>query len=443
MRIKIRKIYKPYVYFFILWILVFPFFKKFQLFKEIYFLESVEEILLIPLVFLSFQGFKFFLKFKPYSYIFIVSYLFYLIIGVVSGLLNPLPFKNIFFQLVLELKFPYILFLFFGIFINGIIKTKFIIKLFKILIVISIPLIIFQFLFPDFHNALFNGASSEGVLNAGSLVLPRGIGFFWHPSELAYFSAVAFGFFYIKGLFGGGRESFTWIIISFMVLISSFERQEIIAILFLSIVFWFFLYKSKQSGIKLLYIHFFILLFLITIVMGYIFLTEPILFSLEQEGLFDVENTRAARMVFYYVGILTANQYFPFGGGIGSFGGKAAVVFDSFLYQQFDFDRFWWYKERTYMTDTYWPHIIAESGWFGFFSLLLSFLALYFLFFNVAKKSSLKENKIMMYTSSFCLLVMINISLTSPVPNSIFCLLLTWIFFPLVKIDHELYWMPK
>lgn len=73
-----------------------------------------------------------------------------------------------------------------------------------------------------------------------------------------------------------------------------------------------------------------------------------------------------------------ANKYLPFGTGFGTFGSYMAVSHWSPLYDAYNYD----HEVYTFMSDSFWPIIIAQTGYIG----LVIFLILLWKFFTVIFK---------------------------------------------------------
>lgn len=69
-----------------------------------------------------------------------------------------------------------------------------------------------------------------------------------------------------------------------------------------------------------------------------------------------------------------ANRYFPFGSGLGTYGGAGAEKFDLSLYYELGFGNYWWFMKEDYLMDTYWPNSLAETGYLGALLLLVSYI---------------------------------------------------------------------
>ncbi len=85
----------------------------------------------------------------------------------------------------------------------------------------------------------------------------------------------------------------------------------------------------------------------------------------------------APRVLLYITGAAIANSRFPLGAGFGRFGGYASTLDYSPLYDQYGLSGVIGLSpdQPYYIEDTYWPHIAAETGWVGA-ALLLAFYLL-------------------------------------------------------------------
>jgi hypothetical protein len=64
-----------------------------------------------------------------------------------------------------------------------------IIGLLKIILLFNIPLLIFQFLYPEAYSFMLGGGEhGGGHIQIGGQIYQRGMGFFEHPSRLAIFT---------------------------------------------------------------------------------------------------------------------------------------------------------------------------------------------------------------------------------------------------------------
>jgi hypothetical protein len=89
----------------------------------------------------------------------------------------------------------------------------------------------------------------------------------------------------------------------------------------------------------------------------------------------NVENV--PRIVLSLTSIDLANKRFPLGVGFGRFGSPTAARYYSPVYYETGLNKIKGLREEdkalgeTFLTDTFYPHIIAETGWFGFISFIV------------------------------------------------------------------------
>jgi hypothetical protein len=77
------------------------------------------------------------------------------------------------------------------------------------------------------------------------------------------------------------------------------------------------------------------------------------------------------RWVMYISSFKIATTYFPFGSGLATFGSLLSVIFYSPLYYEYGINLIGMNSEADVqngahtLLDTFWPHVIAESGYLG------------------------------------------------------------------------------
>ncbi|HAJ57604.1 MAG TPA: hypothetical protein DCL35_07550 [Candidatus Omnitrophica bacterium] len=75
-----------------------------------------------------------------------------------------------------------------------------------------------------------------------------------------------------------------------------------------------------------------------------------------------------ARNVLYSTGLRIAQDYFPFGAGLGAYGGWIAALYQSPLYFYYGINEVWGLDPVVggrFLTDTFWPYIMGQFGFFG------------------------------------------------------------------------------
>ena len=104
-------------------------------------------------------------------------------------------------------------------------------------------------------------------------------------------------------------------------------------------------------------------------------------------GYLDPYAPTAARTVLYAVGWSIARDRFPIGAGFGRFGGYVSEIRYSPIYDEYGISRIWGLSPEfpAYIEDTYWPHLLGESGWFGTIAMVLALGSLWSTLGSVAK----------------------------------------------------------
>jgi hypothetical protein len=74
-----------------------------------------------------------------------------------------------------------------------------------------------------------------------------------------------------------------------------------------------------------------------------------------------------ARGLLYVTGFEIGQAHAPFGAGFGRFGGFASRLYYSPLYDEYGLSHVFGLSREApqFIEDTYWPHILAETGWGG------------------------------------------------------------------------------
>lgn len=103
-----------------------------------------------------------------------------------------------------------------------------------------------------------------------------------------------------------------------------------------------------------------------------------------------------ARNVLLRYGLVTARNYFPFGSGFATYGTAIAQRYYSSLYDQYNFSSYWGLSSSygSFLTDNYWPAVMAE---FGFIGAIIMAVLIYLLIKKVAKGIDNKYSKINIY----------------------------------------------
>lgn len=130
----------------------------------------------------------------------------------------------------------------------------------------------------------------------------------------------------------------------------------------LSFLLLYLLYYFKyQSRIKLIH---FIIPFIIILFLS----------SYQIETYFMNENS--ARSILIKYGFITANNYFPFGSGLSTYGSSTAFINYSNLYVQYGFDSLYGMNsiDGSFLNDNYFPMVVAQFGYFGLVLIIMVFI---------------------------------------------------------------------
>ena len=278
-------------------------------------------------------------------------------------------FVQFIYQFVLDIKYVVVFLYCLGAYRPS--RTEHIFTLlFKVIVLISIPFVLLQMISPAIYDSLFPLGAHKGIFQTRSGgYLSRTAGAFWFTGQLALFSCLSAGYFLIRlGIEKKERGNLLFASLSLGLLATTLSRGEIASfILAGGLTYLFFFSNKKIKPVAFIFVS--IVISLIAL------LNMPLITkSLVELGLLGEVIDVAPRAKMLLSALSVANENFPLGAGLGTLGGQAAVVFDSELFYVYGFQYEWFFEHGLYLTDTYWPKIIAESGFFGMFALLLFYL---------------------------------------------------------------------
>ncbi|MCZ7562776.1 MAG: hypothetical protein M5U08_02350 [Burkholderiales bacterium] len=255
----------------------------------------------------------------------------------------------------------------------------------------------------------------------------RGMATFQHPSFFAAFSGMMAIIAFCRACVERRFVFYTVSLVYFLLTLASTERQEILSII--AICFAVYIVERGRTPT-----HSLIAAILIAAGLTTTFLLPPVQRNLEREaiswGILGYTAITHPRPVMYLHAKDIANSRVPLGSGLGTFGGAGATRFDDSLHFERGFGRYSWFVEREkYMMDTYWPNILAETGWIGLS--LMGAISLFLIFYPL-KKALFKQSRtqrqywLMSFAgSSFAFLL----SFTSPAYQDPGLVLLMTLFF--------------
>jgi hypothetical protein len=281
-------------------------------------------------------------------------YILYLVIVVISTIINfeeySLTFSETFLQFIINLK---IILLFFiaGTFLamkNELTISK-LLKLIKFVLFVSFVFCILQMFFIQEFIKFFPGVNLNSFVKDTSF--RRYTGIFFHPTPLSYFCSLSLIFIIAKKKLMARLEFYTLIIITASLMFLSGQRGEVFFLLVALLLTFIFL-KLTTGSIKIKSIIFSI---------GFSFI---LIIALLYSRTIIIDGDVIARMTIYNGSANLAEMFFPFGGGLSTFGSSQSG--NSVLYDILGISSLWWFiSEQNYLTDTFWAMILGESGWFG------------------------------------------------------------------------------
>ncbi len=283
----------------------------------------------------------------------------YVLYGILISLAHQKGMKIILVQLYHELKFFPMMLLF------AMVRcderwSKRTMNVIKTIIILTIVLIVFQLAMPGLYDTVFkNGGHFEKAHIAGML-LPRSVGWFWHPSQIALFFMITTVFFIVEYRKGNIKFIFSMVLLSVFFVSISIQRLELFFLLLIVLTCWLCRYinldyRPYLAGSVLL------------------LFGGVILYIISDKSNFwwILDNIKSPRMVFLVESLFTLVDSDYLGAGWGTIGSHAAADVAK-VYEYNSMKDIWWIKLGQYFYDTYWPHVIGETGLPGFFLLLLS-----------------------------------------------------------------------
>ncbi len=242
------------------------------------------------------------------------------------------------------------------------------VRIFTVLfLMVCLPVLIIEIAFPAQFMALFSSGESISANTLLFGIVKKCRSIFPHSGYLVVYSGVLFTWSLVSFLIKKNKFDLICGAVLFVMMLLAGQRQEFISIvLALSTA-----YLLRRFGFKLS------VLSAIPILSGLLILVAvgwgPFAGVFDQWGLGYSMAVLSERAELTKGGIAIANDYFPLGAGLGTYGGPGAQKFDQTLFEDYGFMQFWWFRKGMFLVDTYWPNIFAEGGYFSALFLLLSF----------------------------------------------------------------------
>ncbi len=303
------------------------------------------------------------LRLNHYWWMALCFYSAYMLYGVLISLANQKSGHIILVQIYHEMKFFPMIFLFSMVRCDNR-WSRHTLKVIKPIILITAALILFQVAAPGSYDALFkNGGHFEKGHLAGML-LPRLVGWFWHPSQIALFFLICAVFFIVEFQKGTIKLGISMVLLCVLLVLLPIQRFELLILFLVLMVLWGSRhvnmdYRPYLAGLLL------------------VLFGGGVLYVISDESLFWtlLQEFESPRMVFQVEALFTLVESNYWGAGWGTIGSHAAADVAN-VYEYNAMKDLWWIKLGRYYYDTYWPHVIGETGLPGFFFLLLSMAAM-------------------------------------------------------------------
>ena len=237
----------------------------------------------------------------------------------------------------------------------------------------ALLLVAFEWMVPSIYFKVFKGVAA---IPSDGLFPSRAVGPFLNSSILAA-SGVMFALLIFSRMqtdYLNKSKSHDWfrLIMYIIVVITALQRFELLG-LFVSLALVYLIAEPSKLVVRGIFSSI-ILVFLLGLVWSVF--GDEFKREIAQMGFGNFNTIETARVQIYQGSVTLAQQYFPLGSGLGTYGGAGAQKFDQSFYYQLGFANYWWFGKESYLMDTYWANSIAETGVFGAISLLLSYIML-------------------------------------------------------------------
>lgn len=371
-------------------------------------LKSIDKIAFLPIFTLAFIN----ICLRKYIYtekLLLIIFIILSFIALLSSLMYTHSLVSSFMQYILTFQGVILFFLLLQIDFKEDFFERYL-KLLSIIGVVTILIAFAEFIKPEVIQNFIHGN------NIKEMAVIRGdyrsiISIFSHPELFAWFMGFMFCVNLALYLTTGSKKYLYFAIVFLLAVILSLRRKSILACILVSLIA--VLISNKNQSFKISYFAGAAILLASSFVVFYdkvIFLYEnTVTRYLSNEGFYT------PRTILLNESLILADSNFPFGTGMGTFGSWMSTVFYSPLYEEIGLSTNYGMTKDfpIFLTDTYWPMIIAELGWFGFMFMMLFWGALILKLFKsqLNKPMVLKTHALI---SIFALLQLIIESTSSP-----------------------------
>ncbi len=296
------------------------------------------------------------------------------IIVLLLSIIVKAPIRNIILGYVFSFK-PFIYGLYFYSLNLNKLEVNYLFKyLEKIALIVLIGAVLDILFFPQFRYLLNNTIKIDKTLFGINPVQSL----FTHPNVYSFFMGFWSIYYFTKYLIEEKRKKYNFIffIIYFMGCILSLRRKTIIGIGLIIIYVIIFNFKVKDNR-KMLSFDKKILILTVLIGLTLLNLNNISLFIDEYFGSkLGQANTYNSRYLLMEKGSKIAIDYFPFGSGLGTFGGYASSIYYSEIYEKYGMSSIYGFSRLApqYTGDNYFGHIIGEFGILGSIICIIIFI---------------------------------------------------------------------
>lgn len=286
-------------------------------------------------------------------------------------------------QLVLNLKFPLALLVGYALANQALFSERW--NRFLIYAaILGVPFVIFELIASGVYRAIFPATLMDTVI-AGTNI-QRATGWFIHPSPFGIFCSVSVLYIVIAGHYlGWTLKRRIGAISALICLLASGQRQESLAVML--VLFGGYLVANRRRPLPILLT---VLAVFLVVVFGFDFFQEIYLKTSANLSLDLTTNEMAPRLLLLRGAAILANQFFPYGSGLGTYGGSMAAVNPDNVYDLAEISGVWWFGQASFTTDTYWAMPYGELGWIGGTLLLI---AHFYLLIAIKQRMAFAQSK--------------------------------------------------
>lgn len=217
-----------------------------------------------------------------------------------------------------------------------------------------------------------------GVSFSGRFGIPALQSFLGHPGGFSAFMGILFCFSFAGALIKNKLRYYILPSLFFLGIIFSLRRTTLTGVFL--IVLFVILSKSIQKiiGLRFSFKTIFVILtvFIVFLGLGVILYKDLSTYYVAQES---------PRSELLKTGLKISADYFPLGAGFGTYSGGINQKFYSPLFYKYQLNNIWGLSESqpSFINDTFWPHVLAETGVFGF----ICYVLIIWIFFSICFKS--------------------------------------------------------